>query len=130
MSFRMLLTIKAVVCLVFGPILLIVPRPMFMLMGADLGQAGSFPAREYGAAMIGTLLLTWLARDVADALARRAILVDLFVYDAVGLLVTVRAIMIGMVNPLGWGVAVVYLFFTLGAGYLLLPKKAAAPTPA
>ncbi len=130
MSFKTLLVIKGVVCLVFGSILLVVPRPLFTLLGADLGHAGSFPAREYGAAMIGTLLLTWLARNVVDALARRAILIDLFVYDALGFIVTLRVIMIGMVNPLGWAVAVVYLFFALGAGYLLLPRKAAASAPA
>jgi hypothetical protein len=122
MSFKTLLIIKAVVCVVFGPILLLMPRTLFAFLGADLGRAGSLPAREYGAALIGTLLLTWLARNVVDSLARRAILIDLFVYDAIGFIVAARAVVVGMLNPLGWGIAVVYLFFTLGAGYLLLRK--------
>ena len=130
MSFKMLLIIKAVVCVVFGPILLLVPRTLFAFLGATLGPAGSFPAREYGAALVGTLLLTWLARNVVDALARRAIVVDLFVYDAIGFIVTARAVVSGMLNPLGWGIAVVYLFFTLGAGYLLLRKTSPAASAA
>jgi hypothetical protein len=31
-----------------------------------------------------------------------------------------------VLNPFGWGIAVVYLFFTLGSGYLLLQKQATA----
>jgi len=127
MSFKALLIVKAVVCVVFGPILLFAPRQLFGFLGASLGPAGSFPAREYGAALMGTFVLTWLARNVAESLARRAILVDLLVYDAIGFIVTVRAIIVGMLNPLGWGIAVVYLFFTLGPAYLLLRK---APQPA
>jgi len=30
------------------------------LLGGELGLAGVFTAREYGAALVGTLLLTWL----------------------------------------------------------------------
>ena len=75
---------------------------------------------------MGTFLLTWLARNVAESLARRAILVDLLVYDAIGFIVTVRAIVVGMLNPLGWGIAVVYLVFTLGPAYLLVRKTTQA----
>ena len=126
MSFKALLIVKAAVCVVFGPILLFAPRQLFGFLGASLGPAGSFPAREYGAALMGTFLLTWLARNVAESLARRAILVDLLVYDAIGFVVTVRAIIVGMLNPLGLGIAVVYLFFTLGPAYLLLRKTTQA----
>ena len=58
MSFRMLLVIKAAVCLFFGIALLIAPGSLFGLLGASLDGAGLFPAREYGAAMIGILFLT------------------------------------------------------------------------
>jgi hypothetical protein len=130
MSFKTLLVIKAVVCLVFGPILLLAPRMLFEFLGATLGPAGSFTAREYGAALVGTLLLTWLARNAVESLARRAILADLCIYDAIGFAVTVRGVLRGLLNPFGWGIALVYLFFTLGAGYLLLRKPVAAATPA
>jgi len=36
------------------------------------------------------------------------------------------AVLSGILNPLGWFIVAVYLFFTLGFGYLLLPKKAAS----
>lgn len=124
MTFRTLLVIKAIVCLFFGPILLFVPGLLFALLGASLGAGGTFPAREYGAALFGTMVLTWFARNVAEARARHAILLDLFVYDGIAFVVTLLTVLSGVLNPLGWGIAVVYLFFTLGSGYLLFAHQA------
>ena len=39
-------------------------------------MAGVFTAREYGAALVGTLLLTWFARGVKASDARRAVLLE------------------------------------------------------
>ena len=126
MSFKTLLVIKALVCLGFGILLLAVPGSLLNVMGATLGAAGAFTAREYAAAMFGTLMLTWFARNVTASDARRAILLHLLVYDAIGFVVTLLVTLSGVLNPLGWGIAVVYLFFTLGSGYLLVAKPAAA----
>jgi len=130
MAFRTLLVIKAVVCLFFGPILLFVPGLLFNLLGASLGAGGTFTARIYGAAVFGTMVLTWLARNAAETRARHAILLDLFVYDGIGFVVTLLSVVSGVLNPLSWGIAVVYLFFTLGSGYLLLTHQAEAGAPA
>ncbi len=126
MTFKTLLVVKAVVCLLFGVLLLFLPGFLLDVLGASLEPAGTFTAREYGAALFGTLMLTWFARNVVETGARRAILLDLFVYDAIGFVITLLAVLSGVLNLLGWGVAVVYLLFTLGSGYLLIPKKATA----
>jgi uncharacterized membrane protein len=123
MTFRMLLVIKATVCLVLGGYLLLAPASLLRLLGASLGAGGMFTAREYGAAMIGTLLLTWLAKDIVATDARRAILLDLLVYDAIGMVVTVSVVISGTLNTLGWGVVVVYAFFATGSGYVLAKEK-------
>ena len=126
MTFRALLIIKAVVCLAFGFLLLSLPSSLFGVLGGSLGAAGTFAAREYGAALFGTLMLTWFARNAVESAARRAILLHLFVYDALGVIVTLLAVLSGVLNALGWGIVVVYLFFTVGSGYLLIPKRATA----
>ena len=112
MTFRTLLLIKAAICLFFGAFLLAAPGFLFVVLGAQLNAAGKFAAREYGAAMIGTLLLTWFAKDVKASDARRAILLDLLVYDAIGVVITFVAAVSGVLSVLGWGIVVVYLFFT------------------
>ncbi len=123
MTFQTLLIIKAIVCLFFGALLLFLPGTLLGILGASLDSAGTFTAREYGAALFGTLMLTWFARNAAESDARRAILLDLFVYDAIGFVITLLAVLSGVLNFLGWGVVVVYLFFTLGSGILLIPKR-------
>ena len=123
MTFRTLLIIKAAVCLAFGAYLLLAPASLLGLLGASLSGAGLFTAREYGAAMIGTLLLTWFAKNVQARDARGAILLDLLVYDGIGVVVTLTVVLAGVLNALGWGIVVVYAFFTAGSGYLLMKEK-------
>lgn len=125
MTFKMLLTIKAVVCLVFGLILLFVPSSLFDLLGASLDEVGRIPAREYAAAMLGTLVLTGLGRTLTERKVQQIILLDLLVYDAVGVVVTLLPTVSGTLNALGWGFVAVYLFFTVGSGYLLVSARAA-----
>ena len=123
MTFRALLITKAVVCLLFGLFLLAAPGVLFGLLGGNLSSAGMFAAREYGAALIGSLLLMWFAKDVTAVDARRAILLYLFVYDAIGVIITVAAIISKTLNALGWGVVVVYLLFAVWSGIMLLAGK-------
>jgi len=126
MKFKTLMTVKAVVCLGFGPVLLFFPAWLLNLLGLVYGSGAALTSREYGAALVGNLLLTWLARNVEAGTARRAICWNLCVYDAIGLVATLVLLLEGVLNPLGWGIAAVYVFFAAGFGYFLLPQKKAA----
>ena len=129
MNLKTLMIIKAVVCLSLGLLLLLAPGFTFSLFGASINDAGAFPAREYGAALIGTLLLTWYARNAAESQARRAIILDLFVYDAIGVVITLIAQLSGMFNLLGWGIVAIYLFFAVGYGYFWFVKPVPVAQP-
>ena len=129
MNLKTLMIIKAVVCLTLGIILLFVPGLLYSFFGATLNGAGVFAAQEYGAALIGTLLLTWYARNAAESQARRAIILDLFIYDAIGVVITLIATITGVLNWLGWAVVVLYLFFAVGYGYFWFKKPIAASDP-
>lgn len=123
MTFRTLLVAKAAVCLVFGLLLLFAPVELLGFLGAALNEGGTFTAREYGAAMIGTLLLTWFGRNIRASDARGAILLDLLVYDLIGVVITTSVAVSGVLNALGWGIVVVYLFFSAGSAYLLAKER-------
>jgi hypothetical protein len=126
MSFTVLMIIKAVVCLGFGPLLLFVPGPLLTFLGSSYGPGAAITAREYGAALLGNLMLAWFARKAEDSVARRAIVLALFVYDAVAFAAMLAIQLRGGMNLFGWGVVAIYLFFTIGFGWFLLPKKKAA----
>ncbi len=123
MQFKSVMVIKAAVCLVFGILLLAVPNALLSFLGASIGAGGAFTAREYGAALFGNLMLTWFARNATESAVRRAIILALFIYDAIGFVVSLAAVLSGVLNPFGWFIVVTYLFFTLGFGYLLMGEK-------
>lgn len=117
MKFKTVMIIKAAVCLVLGVPILFAPDFLYGLFGTTLSAGGAFAAREYGASLIGNLLVTWFARNAGKSDARRAIILGLFVYDAIGFVVTLIAMIAGLFNPMGWLAVAIYLFFTVGFGY-------------
>jgi len=126
MRFGTVMAIKAIVCLVFGFLLVVVPGALLSFLGITVGPGGIFIARLYGASLFGNLMLSWYGRNVAESNARQTIALDLFVYDAIGFVVALLAQLSGLMNPLGWFIVVVYLFFTLGFGYHLVVKPRAS----
>jgi len=126
MRFRTMMIIKAAVCLVFGVLILLAPALVYSLFGASLNEAGMFAARQYGASLIGILLLCWFARGAVESPVRRAIVLGLFVYDALGLVVALLAQFTGVFGPLGWLIVLLYLLLTLGFGYFLPPRRETA----
>lgn len=123
MKYKTLSIIKALVCLGFGPALLIFPAFVLGLFGLDFGPAASLTAREYGAALLGNMLLAYLSRNADPSKVRKAIIWDLFIYDLAALVAIGILQIQGLMNFLGWGVVFIYLFFSVGYGLFLVPKK-------
>jgi hypothetical protein len=122
MKFRTLMIIKAIVCASFGVFILFAPGTIYTILGISLNPAGYIPARQYAASLFGNLMLTWIAKDSTESVARRAIIVALCVYDAIGFIVTLIALLTGQMNALGWAIAALYLFLALGFGYFWMKE--------
>ncbi len=122
MKLKTLLVIKALVSLTFGIPILIVPDKLLGLFGLTLSADGMFMAREYGGALLGIAVLCWFARNSEGARALKAIILFGFLYDLVNLFVSLHAHLSGLMNPLGWAIVAIYLFFTIGFGYFLVRK--------
>ncbi|MDH3269654.1 MAG: hypothetical protein OEM46_12460, partial [Ignavibacteria bacterium] len=108
------------VCLAFGVLLLAIPDKLLSIFGATLGDGGMFTAREYGASLFGNFFLCWFAKNAVESDARKAIILALFVYDLIAFVMTAITVVSGVLNPLGWSIVFIYLFFTLGFGYFLV----------
>ena len=57
--------------------------------------------------------------------ARKAIILALFVYDLIAFVMTTITVISGILNPLGWAIVLIYLFFTIGFGYFLVKRPEA-----
>lgn len=120
MSFKNLMIIKSLVSLSFGILMLAIPGILLSIFGTTLGDGGMFTAREYGAALLGNACLCWIARNSTDSTPTKAIIVALFIYDLIAFIMTTITMVYGILNPLGWMVVFIYLFFTIGFGYFLI----------
>jgi hypothetical protein len=100
--------------------MLAVPYQLLSIFGATLSDGGMFTAREYGAALFVNLCLSWFAKNAGESDARKAIIIALFVYDLIRFVATTITVIAGVLNPLGWFVVLVYLFFAIGFGYFLV----------
>ena len=126
MNLKNMLVLKAIVCLVCGVLFLLFPGPLMAFFGVTLDSSGMFVARLYGASLIGNLFLTWFARNDTGSEALKAAVLGLFVYDAIGFVVALVAVLSGVMNTLGWAVVALYLFLTLGFGYFQFNQPSAS----
>jgi hypothetical protein len=125
MNLPTLMTANAVVAAIFGLALVIAPGQTTSLYGVTADAALRYVAQLFGAALIGFAVLTWAARNAADSEARRAIVLALFVADALGFILALLGQLGGVVSALGWSTVVIYLLLALGFGYFQFVKKPA-----
>ena len=118
-----LLTAGAVVTLVFGLSLVLVPGGLLSLYGITVNDAGLLIARLFGAAFLGFTVLNWSARKAADSEILRGIVLANLLMDAVGFVVTLLGQLAGLANALGWSFVALYLLFALGFAYFQFVRR-------
>ena len=116
MKLSNLLTVKAVVSLIFGIASVLSPAALMSLFGPTLDSAGVFTAQLAGVSLIGIGLICWFNKN-ADSQILSGVILALFVADAIGFLVILMGQLAGQMNALGWINVAIYLAFTLGLGY-------------
>ena len=116
MKLKHFLSLKAVISLLFGAILVTVPVALMSVFGAVLDPAGSVTARLLGAMLGAVGLICWDGRDrVSDQV--KGITLALFLGDSIGFAVLLVAQLTGMFSALGWANVAVWLLLALGLGY-------------
>ena len=80
--------------------------------------------RFFGVSLLAIGLLSWLARNTTDAVARRAIMAAFLVSDAAGVIVATAGTLSGAMSSLGWSVVAIYLALALGFVYFEIAKPA------
>lgn len=128
MKLNTLMVINAVVAAVFGIAFILVPSQVVSLYGVEETAALNFTGQLFGAALFGFAVLTWSARNASDSEARRAIVLALFLSDAIGFVVALLGQLGNVVNTVGWSTVAIYLLLASGFGYFQLRKPAPEPS--
>lgn len=122
MSQSFFLVLKAIISVAFGTALILVPAPLLSIFGVPLDMSGTLVARLLGVDMMGIGFVCWYSRKSFDGVIKEIIL-GLFIADTVGSIILVIAQLKGVMNALGWINVLIWLFLTIGLGYLRFLKK-------
>ena len=117
MSLTTFLLIKAIISLIFGVPLVVLPGILMGLYGITLDPAGILMARYFGAALIGIGLLCLWTRKVADRGAQFGVTTALFVADTLGFVIALLAQFGPVATPLHWVNVIIWLLLALGLAY-------------
>jgi hypothetical protein len=124
MKLGALLVVNTVIAGVFGLAFVFAPAATLSIYGITAGAQFALIAQLFGAALLTFAILTWSARNATDSEARKAIVLALFVGDAIGFVLALMAQLRGVVNQVGWSTVAIYGLLALGFGYFQFNKPA------
>ena len=124
MNLKTLMTINAIVALVFGAAFVIAPAQTYSLYDITASEQLLLMGRLFGGSLIGFAVLTWMARNATDSDARKAIVLALFISEGIGFVGALIGQLNNVVNAFGWSTVAIYLLLALGFGYFQFFKTA------
>jgi len=117
MNTRTVLSVSAVVALIYAVLSLLLPTTIGPMYGLGTSPAEVLLARFFGVELLIIGLVNWLSKDAEYATLRPIILGNL-IGDGVGVIVSVMGTLNGVMNSLGWSSVAIYLLLALGFAYL------------
>lgn len=129
MKISTLMIINAVVTTVFGVAFVLVPSQVFSIYDVEASAILKSTGQLLGSYAVGIAVLTWSARKSNDSVARRAIVLALFIGNAVGFVVALIGQLNNVVGAMGWSTVAIYLLLALGFGYFQFAKPAPEEAP-
>lgn len=123
MKLSSLLLAKAIISIVAGLALLLLPSAFMGLAGVTLDASGVVMARMVGALLVGIAVICWFARNADPSVGREALVLGLFVADTLGFVVILLAQFAGLMTAFGWVFVLLWLLLAAGLGYFRFLAK-------
>ena len=117
MKLKHVFIFNTVVALIYGIGAVLLPETIMSMHDMSTDPTGIYLGRSFGVSLIGIGLVTFLIRDVPDTKVSHSIALGLLVSDIVGFVVSLLAMLAGLMNALGWLGTGIYLVLALGYGY-------------
>jgi hypothetical protein len=117
MTSRTLLTITAVVAILYGLAFVLIPDTINALYGVPSAPHIALYTRFFGSALLGLGVITWFAKDFRSWDAIRGVLIGIVVTTAIGALIALFAVLTGLSNAMTWTSVLVYALLLVGAAY-------------
>ena len=124
MKLKTFLTISAVVLGLFGFSMIVNSANMAKGFGLELNDLGRVLFRDLGTTLLGVAVINWLARNLKDGTAIRAVLLGNLVAQGLGVLVNIANIAQGYMGSSGWTGVILHTVLAFGfAYYYFMPEK-------
>lgn len=123
MKLRNLYLLNTIISLGFALGFFLLSSFLLNLMGMDVSPATQTLAQLIAVELVVGGVATYLARDVTDPTATSAINTGNFLAGVLGVIITLRATLTGVMGWFGWVVTAVYLFIAVAFGYFQFLKK-------
>jgi len=120
MKLNTLFIITGILGLFFGLLTVLMPGPFYSFYGGELSDHGKNVAQLQGAAYLGYAILFFFATKAKDLVARRAIVIGFFVHAIIGLAVSIKWQLLGILNVWGWSTIVIFAFLSFFYLYFLI----------
>ena len=123
MTSRSLLTVTAVVAVLYGLAFLLIPDGINALYGVPSAPHTALYTRFFGSALLGFGVIDWFAKDFRSWDATRGVLIGTAVTTAVGGLIALSAVVTGLSNAMTWTSVLVYALLFVGGGIFALTGR-------
>lgn len=122
MGLRTAFMVNTIVGFVFGVGFVLVPGLVLSIFGVAYDHGTILVGQLFGGALIALSVITWFARESSESRLVRAILMGLLSFDVIGVVVSVLAVLGGVMNALGWFIVAIFIFEALPRIYFLVVK--------
>ena len=119
MTSKSMLTITAIVAILYGLAFVLIPDNLNALYGVPSAPHTALYTRFFGSALLGLGVITWFAKDFRSWDAIRGVLIGTAVTTAIGGLIALFAVVTGLSNAMTWTSVLVYALIFVGAVYWL-----------
>lgn len=115
-----LLTITAIIGVLYGVATLLTPAAYLTVLGLDPNPSAILQARYFGAAVLGAGLMLGMARKASEPVVQRALSLGNFAVVTGSAIVTIIGLSSGLLSAVGWGFLASEVLLALGYGYVFV----------
>jgi len=123
MKLKAFLIVTAVSGVLFGAGFFLFPAQIPAMHGVTADEGMKHMAQNFGGALLGIAVMSWAARNSSDSIARRSIVLGLFVLWVLGSISTTLFQLTGIPNNNGWFTVAFHVPLAVVFGYFLLKHR-------
>ena len=122
MKLKTLFTVTALFFLINSAIAILSPEVQLSLYGVLEGAGANYMAQWAGLGSVLVALIAWFARKFDKPNTQRKIIFTLMIYFVLAFGISMLGIIKGIMNAIGWPLAILCLFFAIGYSYFYFKK--------